>query len=111
MRELPLHVVERHRQLAQLVARVDRDWAVEVSRRDLLGGSLEPLDPLGQPPCHQISTGQRQQERDAPGYQDLVAHRGHVVDDVRDRRGVDDHPAQAGAQHRIGRFGHRARLL
>ena len=50
LRELALHVVERDRQLPELVGRVDRDRVVEVAGRDLLGGQLEPLDPLATAP-------------------------------------------------------------
>ena len=92
-RELALHLVEGDRQLAELVARVDRDRVVEVAGRDLLGGELEPLDPLAQRPGHEVAADQREQKRDPARHEDLVAHDGDAADDVRDRVGVDDHRA------------------
>ncbi len=47
--ELALHVVEGGGQLAELVARVDRDRLAEIAGGDPLGGVLQALDPRGQP--------------------------------------------------------------
>ena len=46
--ELVLHLVERDRELPQLVARVDRDRVPELAGGDLLGRQLEALDALRQ---------------------------------------------------------------
>ena len=44
--ELALHLVEGDRELAELVGRVDRDRALELTRRHSLGRLLKALDPL-----------------------------------------------------------------
>ena len=81
--ELALHVVERHRQLPELVGRVDGDRLPEVARRDLLGGELEALDALRQRARDQVAADQREQQRDPARDQDLVA-------DGRDVRTMSD---------------------
>src|SRR5947209_11783034 len=44
--KLALHLVEGHRKLSELVARVDWDRFLEVAGRDLLHRQHQPLDPL-----------------------------------------------------------------
>ncbi len=82
LRELSLHVVERDRELTELVSRVHRNRAVEVPGRNLFGRQLEPLHAPCQPPGDHITPDQREQQRDSPGDQDLVTYRRDVLDHV-----------------------------
>ena len=63
--ELALHLVERARQLAELVLGVDRERCDEPAGRDLLGGALEPLHAAREPPGDQVAAEQRDQQRAA----------------------------------------------
>src|SRR5207302_3564494 len=82
LRELLLHLVERDRELSELIGGVDRDRLLEVPRRDLLGRELQALDALGERPGDEIAANQREQKRDPARDQDLMLDDRHAADDV-----------------------------
>ena len=86
-RELVLHVVERGRELAQLVVGVGADRVREVAGGDLAGGLLEPADALRQRARHEVAGQQRDRQRDAAGEQDLAADQVDVALDLVERVG------------------------
>ena len=63
-RELVLHVVERGRELAELVVGVGADRVREVARRHLARRLLEPADALRQRARHEVAGEQRDHQRD-----------------------------------------------
>ena len=93
-RETLLHLVERDRELADLVGGVDRDRVREVAVGDLLGRRLEPAQAARVRARDQPARRQRREQRDPPGDQDLAADQGDVVLDVGEIRGEDRDPAR-----------------
>ena len=93
-RELVLHVVERGRELAELVVGVGADRVREVARRDLARGVLEPADALRQRARHEVAGQQRDHERDPAGDQDLAPDQRDaaldLVERVGEHRDADD---------------------
>ena len=81
-REPLLHLVEGHRELADLVGGVDRDRVREVAVGDLLGGALEPAQAAGVGAGDQLAGAERGEQRDRSGDQDLAADQRDVVVDV-----------------------------
>ena len=91
-RQLALHLVERTRQLAQLVLGVDRDRVGEVSCRHLARSLLETLEPFRERVGRVVAADQRDQQGDASCDQDLALDQRDVVGHVAERGGKDDHP-------------------
>ena len=93
-RELGLHVVERGRELAELVVGVGADRVREVARGHLAGRALEPLHAQRQRARHEVAGEQRDHERRRAGDEDLAADQRHVGLDVgervREHRDADD---------------------
>ena len=81
-REALLHLVEGHRQLADLVRGVDRDRRREVAVGDLLGGLLEAAQPARVRAGDEIAGTERGEQGDAAGDEDLAADQRDVVVDV-----------------------------
>ena len=84
-----LHVVERGRQLPELVVGVGPDRLREVARGDLARRALEPLHARGQRPRDEVAGEDRDHERDAAREQHLAADQLDVVLHVGQRVGED----------------------
>ena len=75
LRELALHVVERARELAELVVAVGREDRREVARRDALGALLEQLHAARDRARHEEAADEREQQPERAGDEDLAADR------------------------------------
>ena len=93
-REALLHLVEGHRELADLVGRVDRDRGGEVAVGHLLGGLLEPAQAARVRTRHEPAGAQRREQRDRPRDEDLAPDQGDVVVDVVEAGRKDRDPAR-----------------
>ncbi len=91
-REPLLHLVERARELADLVGRVDRDRRVEVAPGDLLRRLLEPAQALRVRARREPAGRERREQRDQSGDHDLAPDEGDAVVDVRESGGEDGDP-------------------
>ena len=74
-REPVLHLVERARELAQLVVGVDRDGLGEVAGRDLAGAALEALHAPREGVRGEVAGRRCEQQREQPRDQDLALDR------------------------------------
>ena len=93
--ELALHVVERGRELAQLVVGVGLDRVGEVAGRHLPRGLLEPLDARGERARDEVAADRGEHERERAGGEDAAADQLDVGLHVVER--VDEHGDAADA--------------
>ena len=104
--QLTAHVVQRARQLPDLVLAVDREAGAEVPCGDAPGAGLHGADPPGQPPRHEEAREQREQACGAAGDQDAAADdrdaRLHVAQGAREDRDASDAPPAAVLRVREG---------
>ena len=80
--ELSLHLVERARELPELVLGVHRERRDEPSAGHLLGGVLEALYAAREPAGDQVAADQREQQRAGAGHQDAPADQVDGLGDV-----------------------------
>ena len=92
-RQPPLHLVEADRELADLVAGVDRDRGREVTVGDLLRRPLEPPQPPRVGARDEPAGAERGEQRDRAGDQDLPPDQGDVVLHLLERGREDGDPA------------------